>query len=113
MARLFADENFPLPVSLKLRQLGHDVLTIFEAGLANQSVEDDAVLSFAHADNRAILTLNRRHFIRLHNAGVEHSGIIACTFDLDFEEQANRIHSTLEAQSKLSRQLIRINRPAS
>ena len=113
MARLFADENFPLPVARELRQLGHDVLTIFEAGLANQSVADDAVLSFAHADNRAMLTLNRQHFICLHNAGVEHSVIIACTFDLDFEGQANRIHSMLEAQSELSCQLIRINRPAS
>jgi len=28
MARLYADENFPLPVVEELRQLGHDVLTM-------------------------------------------------------------------------------------
>ena len=32
MARLYADENFPLPVVEELRQLGHDVLTIQESG---------------------------------------------------------------------------------
>ena len=28
MARLYANENFPLPVVGELRRLGHDVLTI-------------------------------------------------------------------------------------
>jgi hypothetical protein len=113
MILLFADENFPLPVVLKLRQLGHDVLTIQEAGLANQSVEDDVVLSFAHSDNRAVLTINRKHFIRLHNAEFEHSGIIACTFDPDFEGQADRIHRELNEYAELLGRLIRINRPIS
>ena len=113
MARLFADENFPLPVVLALRQLGHDVLTIYEAGMANQSITDEAVLSFAHNDGRAILTINRKHFIRLHNSGVEHSGIIACTFDPDFDRQASRIQTALKSQSELSGQLLRVNRPAS
>lgn len=30
MARLYANENFPLPVVEALRRLGHDVLTIQE-----------------------------------------------------------------------------------
>jgi uncharacterized protein DUF5615 len=34
MARLYADENFPLPVVEELRRLGHDVLTIYETGQA-------------------------------------------------------------------------------
>ncbi|HXG94551.1 MAG TPA: DUF5615 family PIN-like protein [Blastocatellia bacterium] len=87
MARLFADENFPLPVVEALRQSGHDILTVHEAGLANQSIGDDAVLSFARADNRAVLTLNRKHFVRLHNAQVQHSGIIVCTFDPDLKDK--------------------------
>lgn len=33
MARLYSNENFPLPVVEKLRTLGHDVLTIQETGL--------------------------------------------------------------------------------
>jgi hypothetical protein len=32
MARLYSNENFPLPVVHRLRTLGHDVLTIQEAG---------------------------------------------------------------------------------
>ena len=27
MARLYTNENFPLPIALELRRLGHDVLT--------------------------------------------------------------------------------------
>ncbi len=37
MARSYADENFPLPVVQVLRQLGHDVLTIGEAGKAGHN----------------------------------------------------------------------------
>jgi len=36
MARLYGDENFPYPVVLALRRLGHDVLTAQEAGKAGQ-----------------------------------------------------------------------------
>jgi Domain of unknown function (DUF5615) len=36
MASLYADEDFPLPVVVDLRNLGHDVLTAHEAGQANQ-----------------------------------------------------------------------------
>jgi hypothetical protein len=36
MARLYADENFPQPVVMGLRRLGHDVLTVQEAGKAGQ-----------------------------------------------------------------------------
>jgi len=47
MARLYANENFPLPVVKELRRLGHDVLTIHETGKAGQSVPDETVLAFA------------------------------------------------------------------
>ncbi len=36
MAQLYADENSPLPVVEELRRLGHDVLTMYEDGKANQ-----------------------------------------------------------------------------
>ena len=111
MARLFADENFPLPVVLALRQLGHDVWTIQEAGKANQSIEDEDVVALAHDEGRAVLTINRKHFVRLHNAGLEHAGIIVCTFDPDFQRQASRIHGAVESQ-ELAGQLIRVNRPS-
>lgn len=111
MARLFADENFPLPVVEEMRRLGHDVLTIQEAGMANQCIPDEAVLDFASKDNRAVLILNRRHFIRLHDTASEHAAIIACTDDLDFSGQAVRIHEAVGSRPSLKRLLIRINRP--
>ena len=81
MARLYANENFPLPVVLELRRLGHDVLTIVDTGKASQAVPDDEVLSFASAQGRVLLTLNRKHFIRLHHDRPDHAGIVVCTFD--------------------------------
>lgn len=112
MARLYANENFPFPVVEELRQLGHDVLTMREAGKSGQSMTDEAVLAFTAAEGRALLTLNRKHFIRLHRQSREHAGIIACTFDPDFEGLAHRIHEVIDEQAQLSGQLIRISRPA-
>ena len=112
MARLYANENFPLPVVEELRRLGHDVLTIQETGKVGQSVPDEDVLALATADLRAVLTLNRKHFIHLHNANRDHEGIIVCSFDPDFLGQALRIHTAIESQDRLSGKLIRVNRPA-
>lgn len=111
MARFYSNENFPLPAVEKLRTLGHDVLTTQEAGKASQAVPDEEVLKFATNDNRAVLTLNRRHFMRLHRENAMHAGIIACKFDPDFGGQAERIHKAIGAQSSLNGQLIRVNRP--
>jgi hypothetical protein len=112
MARLYADENLPLPVVEELRRMGHDVLTTYEAGNAGQSMPDEAVLAFALSSNRAVVTLNRKHFIRLHKEQPEHAGVIICTFDPDFMGQARRIHAAMESEGDLSRKLIRINLPA-
>ncbi len=112
MVRLYANENFPLPVVEALRKLGHDVLTIQDIGRAEQAIPDTEVLAEASSDRRAVLTLNRKHFVRLHNERPQHAGIIACTFDADFERQAQRIHQALEAHPDLRGQLLRTNRPA-
>lgn len=45
MARLYADEQFPYEVVENLRDLGHDVLTVQEAGKANLKIPDDEVLA--------------------------------------------------------------------
>jgi hypothetical protein len=108
---LYANENFPLPVAVELRRLGHDVLTTSEAGKANIAVPDEEVLAFANSEQRALLTLNRRHFVRLHQTNINHAGIIACTFDLDFAGQALRVHTAIANRNRLDRQLLRINRP--
>jgi hypothetical protein len=111
MAELYANENFPLPVVEELRRLGHDVLTTHESGRAGIAIPDDAVLAFTVGEKRILLTINRNHFIRLHRQKPTHSGIIVCTFDLDFAALAQRIHDALAAQSDMNGQLIRINRP--
>ena len=110
MARLYADENFPFPVVEALRDLGHDVLTVAEANQAEQAVPDDEVLAFATSEARAVLTLNRKDFIRLHRESAEHAGIVVCTFDPDFSGQAKRVHEAVSGQSDLTGRLLRVNR---
>ena len=112
MARLYSDENLAFPVVKELRRLGHDVLTIQESGLANQGYPDEGVLAFVTADNRAVVTTNRKHFISLHRASKKHAGIIVCTFDTDFIGQASRIDKALAAYDSLVGELIRVNRAA-
>lgn len=111
MARLYSNENFPFPVVAELRRLGHDVLTIQETGRAGQAVPDEEVLAFARGEGRILVTLNRKHFIRLHGRQPDHAGIIVCTYDPDFGGQAHRIHDALESNSGMSGQLVRVNRP--
>jgi predicted nuclease of predicted toxin-antitoxin system len=111
MAALYANENFPHRVVTLLRTMGHDILTTQDAGKAGQAIPDDEVLAFATQNNRAVITLNRRDFIRLHQQNSEHAGIIVCKVDADNAALAARIHETIEQAGNLSKQLIRINRP--
>lgn len=108
--RFYADENFPLPVVAELRRLGHDILTAFEDGRANQGIEDDKVLARALILCRVVLTNNRVDFKHLHYAGHEHAGIVLCTFDIDFPGQAERIHETCTQASELKGTVTRVNR---
>ncbi len=111
MARLFADEGFPRLVTVAVRKYGHDVLTVQEAGLAGRGTPDAAILTYALAQKRAVLTWNRRDFIRLHRQFTSHSGIVVCTEDANFSAQAGRIHQAVESLPSLDNQLIRVNRP--
>lgn len=112
MARLYADEDFSYPVVQRLRQLGHDIVTAHEAGQANQRIEDNAVLAFASEEGRAVLTFNRRHFIRLHSMVSSHEGIVVCSRDDDVSALADRLHHQLDSTPSLHDQLLRINRPS-
>jgi predicted nuclease of predicted toxin-antitoxin system len=108
--RFYADENFPRPVVDRLRALGHDVLTAQEAGNGGQGIPDEDVVLFAKAHGRAVLTLNRRDFIRIHARDAAHEGIVVCTEDRDMAGQANRIHAAVAA-GPLAGLLVRVNRP--
>ena len=111
MAAFYANENFPLPVVEELRRLGHDVLTTQDVGQANSAVSDEAVLNYAAQNGRAVLTINRKHFITLHRRQSAHAGIVVCTVDRDFAGQAARIHEQIALHGALGGQLIRVNRP--
>ena len=112
MARLFADEDFPLPVINELRRLGHDAVTVLECGRANQRWPDDQVFAHAQKEARVLLTHNRNHFKRLHRQHEpNHCGIMICTTDHDFVGLARRIHEALAGAPSLRGQMIRIYRP--
>jgi hypothetical protein len=112
MARFYTNENIPLQVVMELQRLGHDVITSLDAGKANSAVPDSEVLAFAAAEDRILLTHNRRHFLRLHQHRTEsHAGIVLCTFDPDFCGQAERIDAAVGAEPLMANQLLRVNRP--
>lgn len=85
-----------------LRDCGHDVLTSYEAVQANQGIPDPEVL--------ILITFNRDDFIDLHRSGMNHSGIIICKDDRDYQGQAKFINDFLQAQTtELSDRLIRLS----
>ena len=111
MARLYTNENFPLEATLLLRALGHDVLTSQEAGNTNQAIPDAEVLRFAAEVGRAVLTINKRDFVRLHRLQPSHAGIVVCSQDPDLPRQAEAIHQAIHGLETLAGLLIRVNRP--
>jgi Domain of unknown function (DUF5615) len=111
VAELHSDECFPLAVVDELRRLGHDVLTAQDAGRSGSGLGDDDVLTFATAHRRAVLTHNVWDFVRLHQQGVPHAGIISCTRDVDSSPLATRIHAAVSLLASLDNQLVRITKP--
>jgi len=95
----------------QLRQLGYDVLTSYDAGQANQAIEDEKVLAFAHERQRAVITLNREDFITLHKQGREHSGILIAREDRDYQGQVAMLNEFLSTDAQpLKGRLIRIKK---
>ncbi|MBO0347730.1 DUF5615 family PIN-like protein [Phormidium pseudopriestleyi FRX01] len=111
MTRFYVDENFPLPVVELLRNLGHDLLTVRAAGKANLGIPDAEVLAFSIECDRVVLTGNRRDYIKLHRLQPNHSGIVVCTEDPNFEKLAQRIDQAIYDEETLQGKLIRVNRP--
>ena len=108
----YADENFPRAAVEELRRMGHDVLTAEEDGRANRQVPDEGVLERGIELGRAVVTLNRVDFKRLHLYTPDHAGIVICTFDPDFTRQARRIDEAIRQAGELKGKLVRIYRPA-
>jgi predicted nuclease of predicted toxin-antitoxin system len=112
MIRLYADEQFPLPVVERLRSKGYDVLTVKDAGKANQGISDEDALAFASSQSRAVITQNRRDFIQLHNQGFNYQGIVVCTKNLDWDGFASEIDLVLAKKESIMAELVRVNRPS-
>ena len=110
IARLYSNENFPLPAVEALRRYGHDVVTTHDEGKSQQSIPDDEVLRFSVENGRAVITHNRQDFIRLHREQPDHAGIIVCTDNPDFAALAAKVNEKLETLESLKGQLVRINR---
>ena len=70
------------------------------------------MLARATEISRALLTLNRLEFKRLHRQMPDHAGIIACTEDPDRTGQADRIAAAVVGAVELRGQLVRVYRPA-
>jgi predicted nuclease of predicted toxin-antitoxin system len=112
MLKLYANENFPLETVQILRTIGYDVLTTHEIGKSNLRIPDEEVLNFAISENRAILTINRKDFMRLHRLNPTHFGIIVCTKNDDFGNFAQCIHELLLPHSEnISNLLLRVYKP--
>ena len=94
MALFYGNENFSFAVVEILRELGHDVTTVLESGLANRAVP---------------VTYNRKHFLQLHSDFPKHAGIIVCTYDPDPFGQAEKIHLAV-AGLELPGRVVRIYR---
>lgn len=110
MVRLYADEQFPFPVVQRLRAYGYDILTVQEAGQANRRIPDEQVLQFAVSQDRAVITQNRRDFVKLHNQSSAHAGIVVCSKNLDWDAYTTQIHRALSGQDNIAGQLLRVTR---
>ena len=112
MISLYADEQFPLPVVTRLREKGYDILTVQDAGNANQGIPDEDVLAFATSQDRAVITQNRKDFIRLHNRGLNQVGIVSCSKNLDWDSFATEIDRALSIRDSIAGEVVRVTRPA-
>ncbi|MBC6472603.1 MAG: DUF5615 family PIN-like protein [Hormoscilla sp. GM102CHS1] len=108
MFRFYANENLSALLVNELRRLGHDVLTSYEAGNANQGIADDRVLMTATANDRCVVTFNRDDFLNLHRSSIEHGGIVVCKDDPDRQGLAQVLHDYLITQHTLHNRLIRV-----
>lgn len=66
--------SYPTLRALEVRGLGHDILTTQESGRAGRAEPDEAVLAFAHAEERALFFYQRCGF-QVSNLGQHYPGI--------------------------------------
>lgn len=86
------------------------MLTAHEDERANQKIPDEDVLMRAIELARAVLSMNRRDFVRLHERQPIHAGMVLCKYETDYAGQAERINEAVRSFDTLKGQLIRVQR---
>ena len=80
--RLLLDEDSQGKLIVRLlREGGHDVETVSEAGL--EARRDPEVLEYARQAGRVLLTRNVRDFLELHEVNADHPGVLVEYQDRD------------------------------
>lgn len=114
MLKIYADECFPVEVSLRLRAIGYDIRTCQEEKQDRKGISDENVMQYAIQRQRAVITCNMSDFKHLHKKFTkekkQHFGIIACTENLNVNDFVARINSALQGQTSLENTLICIYR---
>lgn len=110
MAKILADEHFPVRILDRLRRLGHDVTTVrnYDENKAGDGKSDEEVLRIAALEERAVLTMNKKDFKALHEARIVacHKGIIACDeSEATPQAQAKWIHDAIKFQLRATHHL--------
>jgi predicted nuclease of predicted toxin-antitoxin system len=112
--RLLIDEDAQDKVLVKLlRETGHDLITVNEAGLTSQP--DRIVFNYASKNNRIVLTFNCPDFEKLHQQTSTHPGIFVVYQEANPNKkmsfkQINRAIANLEAANfPLANQFISLN----
>lgn len=79
--KLYLDEALSPRLAIQLRRYEFDAISARDSGMLSQ--DDDEQLAFAVSEQRAIVTINFRDFVALHEnyiaQGQEHWGIILTT----------------------------------
>ena len=75
MIRFHLDEHMANLVASALRQFGFDVTSPDDTNMLG--ADDSSYLAFAHSEGRVMVT-HDDDFLRLHDQGIEHCGIVYC-----------------------------------
>src|SRR5260370_6152071 len=108
--KLFADAMFPIQIVHGLRRLGYVVATVQQyqgTSRPKRSLTDDQVIDAAIEFRGAVLTLNDRHFVRLHfDRPQTHRGIIICTETSEYVKRAKEIDDEIQNHKPLTDKLV-------
>lgn len=110
--RLLIDEMYSRTLAEQLRGRGHDAVAVTEIP-ALVGLEDAPLLSWAHAENRAVVTENVSDFLLLHaswlRSGQSHSGIILASSATFPRARASTLGALVKALDELIVELPRLD----